>query len=216
MKRIAALGAVVVLVAAACGTDESGAIPDPSTTEAPATTEPAAPTTAPTETTAPQTQASEPAQADTGTPGADMATDDVEHGTDHGDDQSITAEGAESQAADRTIEVTMTELVFDPDEFAVTAGETIRFDVTNAGQIVHEFRLSNAHRVEEHLASGHEGHGDDTGGHHGDVDVVLELDPGESGQVIVTFPEDTTLFTEIACLIPGHYEAGMKAPLAYA
>jgi len=32
----------------------------------------------------------------------------------------------------------------------------------------------------------------------------------------VTFPEDTTLFTEVACLLPGHYEAGMAADIEYA
>jgi uncharacterized cupredoxin-like copper-binding protein len=80
----------------------------------------------------------------------------------------------------------------------------------NEGAIAHEFRLSNAHRVEEHLASGHEGH-DESGGHHGDADVVQQLEPGDEGEVTVTFPEDVSFFTEIACLIPGHYEAGMKA-----
>ena len=29
------------------------------------------------------------------------------------------------------------------------------------------------------------------------------------------FPDDTTLFTELACLIPGHYEAGMNTEIAY-
>ena len=109
----------------------------------------------------------------------------------------------------------MTDLAFSPDDLNVTAGETITFRVSNDGNLVHEFRLSNAHRIEEHIAEGHQGHGDENGGHHGDVDVTLELAAGDSGELTVTFPEDATLFTEIACLIPGHYEAGMKGTLHY-
>ena len=108
----------------------------------------------------------------------------------------------------------MTDFAFSPAVVNAVAGETVTFAVANDGAIVHEFRLSNAHRIEEHLASGHDHH-DEDGGHHGDADVVLQLEPGETGEVTVTFPEDVNLFTEVACLIPGHYEAGMKGVLQY-
>lgn len=113
----------------------------------------------------------------------------------------------------RVIDVSMTDFAFEPAIVSVTAGETVTFRISNDGLIVHEFRLSNAHRIEEHLAEGHADHGDD--GHHGDADVVLELEAGEHGELTVTFPEDTTFFTEVACLIPGHYEAGMKGAIDY-
>ena len=109
----------------------------------------------------------------------------------------------------------MTELEFSVLEYEVTGGETIRFEVINEGVIEHEFRLSNTHRIEEHIAAGHADH-NEGGGHHEDIDIVLLLQPGESGEVTFSFPEDTTLFNEIACLLPGHYEAGMKASLVYA
>jgi uncharacterized cupredoxin-like copper-binding protein len=114
----------------------------------------------------------------------------------------------------------MTEFAFDVDPLEVAAGETIEFVVTNAGVVPHEFRLSNAHRIEEHMASGHEGHdGDDDeaeqAGHHEDGDVVLVLEAGETSSIVATFPEDTTMFTEVACLLPGHYEAGMHSDVAY-
>jgi len=159
----------------------------------------------------------------------DEAAHDEEatHDDDHGDDEAAheedeAAHDEEAVDADRVIEVSMTELSFAPDALTVAAGETIQFVVTNVGQIEHEFRLSNEHRIEEHMASGHADHDGDgeesaeEGGHHGDTDIVLLLEAGETGEVTVTFPEDSTLFTEIACLIPGHYEAGMKAPLDYA
>ena len=113
----------------------------------------------------------------------------------------------------RSVDVFMDEFSFSPAEIDVSAGETITFTVTNSGAIVHEFRLSNPHRIEEHMADGHNDHNDVS--HHEDGDVYIELDPGETGQITVTFSDDVTFFTEAACLIPGHYEAGMTVPLAY-
>lgn len=130
--------------------------------------------------------------------------------TAHDDDEPVAAGDA-----DRVIAVEMTELEFSPVEYEVFAGETIRFEVTNEGLIEHEFRLSNTHRIEEHIAAGHADH-DAEGGHHEDIDIVLLVQPGESGDVTFTFPEDTNLFNEIACLLPGHYEAGMKGSIIYA
>ncbi len=112
------------------------------------------------------------------------------------------------------IDVVLTDFAFEPDELTVHAGETVRFHLVNEGAIEHEFRLSNDHRIEEHIASGHEGHGDE--GHHGDdADVVVLLAAGESRTVDVTFPADTGTFSQVACLIPGHYEAGMFGHLIY-
>ncbi len=142
---------------------------------------------------------------------------------DHADDgvaDDDHAEDDQAAGADRTIEVLMTEFAFDVDPVDVAAGETIEFIITNGGVVPHEFRLSNEHRIEEHLASGHDDHedsdgGSDEDGHHDGGDVVLVLDAGDTWSIVVTFPEDTTIFTEVACLLPGHYEAGMFADVHY-
>ena len=66
------------------------------------------------------------------------------------------------------------------------------------------------------MASGHADHEAGSSGHHeegGDVFIVLKT--GETGEVVMTFPEDATLYTEMACLLPGHYEAGMTGPVMY-
>ncbi len=151
------------------------------------------------------------------------ATDDHDEATDDHDEATDDHDGeADSGAEGRTVEVTMTELAFTPGSITVSAGETVVFHVTNEGAIEHEFRLSNPHRIEEHLASGHADHNEgdaeaaEVGGHDADADIVLLLGPGESGEVPMTFSEDTTVFTEVACLIPGHYEAGMKGAIEYA
>ena len=117
-------------------------------------------------------------------------------------------EAGDATSGERLVHVVMTEFAFDPETIEVASGETVRFVVANSGVIAHEFRLSNPHRIEEHIAAGHQHH--DSGGHHSeDGDVFVEVEAGEIGELVVTFPESTTVYTMIACLLPGHYEAGM-------
>ena len=145
-------------------------------------------------------------------PGTDADTDVVEEAHAEDDDHGA----GKATEAGRVVEVTMSEFAFDPGSLEVAAGETITFVVTNAGVVEHEFRLSNQHRIEEHKASGHAEHGEEgEDGHHQGGDMVLLLAAGESGEMTVTFPDDTTVFTHIACLIPGHHEAGMGGAIDY-
>ena len=93
------------------------------------------------------------------------------------------------------------------------------FTVRNDGGIFHELRFTNAERIADHLGEGDEGHDSDNAEHSEDEtgqDVVIELDPGESGQVELVVPESEDVYTEAVCLVPGHYEAGMAASLVYA
>ncbi len=196
MTRLFVLGAAVMLVAAAC------ALPD-AATHADETVTTSSTTTSSTTTTL----------AATTTVTVDDHADDGAVDDDHAEDD-------QAAGADRTIEVLMTEFAFDVDPVDVAAGETIEFIITNGGVVPHEFRLSNEHRIEEHLASGHDDHEDSDGesdedGHHDGGDVVLVLDAGDTSSIVATFPEDTTIFTEVACLLPGHYEAGMFADVHY-
>lgn len=207
-------GFALMLIASACGgTSDSSA----ESADQPATTVAAAPVaTAPPTTPAPAAEddhADDPDHED-----GDDHDDDATHDDDEAphDDDDGHADDDDATGADRVVEVTMDDFTFSPDAFEVTAGETISFVITNVGVVEHEFRLSNAHRIEEHMADGHsdDDHGNDDG-HHEDGDVFLHLEAGESGEMTVTFPMDMTVFTEVACLIPGHYEAGMAAGLDY-
>ena len=136
--------------------------------------------------------------------GADEATHD--EAGDHDDDAAM-GEG-------RIIEVTMSEFSFEPSAIEISAGETVTFMIENSGLIEHEFRLSNSHRIEEHIASGHADHNDEGEGHHdADGDVIVLVAAGATEHLTFQFPEDTTLYNHVACLIPGHYEAGMVADL---
>ncbi len=136
---------------------------------------------------------------------------------DHSDDpdQDGEADHDDSEGEARTVEIVMSEFAFAPSTVEVSAGETIRFLVKNEGVVPHEFRLSNDHRIEEHLAAGHAGH--EEGGHHDEAagDKFIEVEPGMTGELVFTFPEDLTVYTDIACLIEGHHEAGMYGELTY-
>lgn len=194
-RKLLVIVAVLALLTAGCGSgadntaDTSSTLPDTTTT-----------TEQPTTTTVAATSTTE------GTP--DEEEDHAEE--DHGEDSMETTD-----EVDRTVEVTMTDFEFTPSSYEVTAGETVRFVVSNNGAVEHEFRLSNEHRIEEHLASGHEDHGEEDGHHDEDGDVILLVPAGETGEMVVTFPDDTSIYSEVVCLLPGHYEAGMKAPIQY-
>ena len=133
----------------------------------------------------------------------------------HDDDEA--AHDMADMEADRTIEVALTEFAFDTDPITVSAGETIEFVITNAGAIEHEFRLSNNERIAQHIAGGHAAHEDEegTGGLSENADQLIVVQPGETASLIVMFGEDTSIHTDVVCLIPGHFEAGMEAGLEY-
>ena len=107
------------------------------------------------------------------------------------------------------IAVTMTDFDYRPRRIEVAAGETVLFEIENAGSVEHEFGIGTpamhaAHREEMmKMAEGHHMDHDDPG--------TLLLQPGGSGQVAWTFGQAGTL--QVACNVPGHYEAGMKRPI---
>lgn len=202
-----AFGFALTLIASACGGTSSSStdVADQPTTTLAAPLDDATTTTTTTTTTS----------------AAPAGHDDEAEDPDHDDDEAAPNDDADAGDADRVVEVAMDDFSFSPDNFAVTAGETVTFVVTNVGMVEHELRLSNEHRIEEHMADGHsdDDHDDDAAaeeaGHEETADMFLHLEAGASGEITVTFPMDMTLFTEVACLIPGHYEAGMAADLEY-
>jgi uncharacterized cupredoxin-like copper-binding protein len=140
----------------------------------------------------------------------------------------------QAAAASRTVEVIMHDNYYVPETIAVRAGETVRFVVRNAGQLVHEFNLGTPAMHAQHQAemqmmvehgvleadriNRHMMNVDMGGGHvmsHDHANSVL-LEPGQSGEIIWTFPADATVNLEFACNVPGHYEAGMQGQVQLA
>ncbi|AEI96495.1 MULTISPECIES: copper-binding protein [Roseobacter] len=116
-----------------------------------------------------------------------------------------------SEKVDRTIDVILLEnddgeMLIQSEEMNIKQGETIRFKITNEGELEHEFVLDTVERNAEHkieMAKMDMEHDDPN---------RIRLDAGASGEVVWTFANAGTF--EAACLIPGHYESGMHRKVA--
>ena len=114
----------------------------------------------------------------------------------------------------RSIEIIMTEtddgdMLFKPKSVKVKKGETIRFVVINAGVLEHEFVLDTHKEIMKHKAVMKKFPEME----HDDPNSV-RLDEGKKGEIVWKFSNNGTF--EFACLIPGHYEAGMKGTIKVA
>jgi uncharacterized cupredoxin-like copper-binding protein len=106
----------------------------------------------------------------------------------------------------RPIEIeALDELAWDPASVTVQAGESVTFTVTNDGEMQHEFVLGPEHVQEAHEMAATEGM--EHGGAGAEALAVLELAPGETKEVTVTFEEPGEVL--YACHEPGHYDGGM-------
>lgn len=115
--------------------------------------------------------------------------------------------GSPTDQGPRTVQVKMTdELRFEPAEFTFQAGETVRFEVTNAGQTIHEFLIGDEAAQDEFEMEMSEGDGM---AH--DTDAGVSVEPGESETFEYTFAEAGELLA--GCHEPGHYDGGMKATI---
>ncbi len=111
------------------------------------------------------------------------------------------------KAATRTVEVTMNdEMRFLPDRVTVKKGETVRFVVANKGATKHEMVLGTADELAKHaelmLKFPNMEHDDPN---------AVAVEPGKTGTLVWRFENAGTF--EFACLVPGHFEAGMKGTL---
>ena len=127
----------------------------------------------------------------------------------------------------RTIKVKMYDNYYEPSTFNIKKGETIKFEVINAGELVHEFNIANAmmhikhqpemeRMVENEILLGDKIDKDkmqkmaamDKSMGHSHSNSVL-LAPKEKGILIWKFENADNI--EVACNVPGHYQAGMIA-----
>lgn len=106
----------------------------------------------------------------------------------------------------RVIEVKMLEgngtMAYTPNRIEVKKGEQIRFVITNDGELAHEFMLDSPENNAKHKAAmekNPEMEHDDPNG--------KRLEPKKTSEILWKFDKEGTF--EFACLIPGHYGAGM-------
>ena len=137
--------------------------------------------------------------------------------------------GSKGHVADvtRVIKVIMYDNYYEPSSFQIKEGETIKFEVENAGMLVHEFNIANKMMHMKHqpemIKMAENGillafsidkekmkkmaKMDKSMGHSHSNSVLLE--PKQKGDIIWKF--DNAANIEVACNVPGHYQAGMIA-----
>lgn len=128
---------------------------------------------------------------------------DHEHGR---GDHEATSYGVSGEAAQvsRTIEVQAADnMRYTPAAITAQHGETIKFVVKNTGRLPHEFVLGDAKSLKAHAALMRRYPDME----HDDPNMAKVV-PGGTATLIWTFTQPGTV--EFACLMPGHYEAGMK------
>ncbi len=109
--------------------------------------------------------------------------------------------------ATRTVTLDMTDAMrFTPDMLTVQAGETVRFVVRNTGRMLHEMVIGTPDELAKHAAMMAKFPNMEH-----DEAYMVHVDPGKTGEIIWHFNRAGSF--EFACLIAGHYEAGMRGTL---
>jgi len=107
----------------------------------------------------------------------------------------------------KVINVKMFDNYYEPNEITVKKGETVKFIVKNMGELVHELNIATKEMHKKHQP---EMAKMDHSMAHKHANSVL-LEPSDTGEIIWKFSTSAKL--EIACNVPGHYEAGMIAEI---
>ena len=113
----------------------------------------------------------------------------------------------DEKSAKRTIEIKMLDSMrFSPESIEVRQGETVRFSVRNDGKQMHEFVIGTKAENDEHAALMIKF---PTMEH--DEPYMAHVAPGKTGEIVWTFNRAGDF--DFACLIAGHYQAGMRGTL---
>ena len=127
----------------------------------------------------------------------------------------------------RVVKVVMHDNYYEPSSLKIKAGETIKFELVNAGELVHEFNIANKMMHMKHQPQMEKmveneilfadsidknkmkkmAKIDKSMGHSHSNSVLLE--PKQKGDIVWKF--DNAVNIEIACNVPGHYQVGMIA-----
>jgi len=103
----------------------------------------------------------------------------------------------------RTVKLDMTDAFrFTPAEVTVKRGETVKFVVANSGKVLHEMVLGTTEELKAHAELMKKFPDME----HADANMA-HVKPGAKGEIVWQFTRAGEY--QFACLIPGHYEAGM-------
>ncbi len=103
----------------------------------------------------------------------------------------------------RTVNVDMSDAFrFTPANVVLKRGETVKFVVSNSGQQLHEMVLGTPKELKEHAELMKKFPDME----HADANMA-HVKPGATGEIVWQFTRPGEY--QFACLIPGHFEAGM-------
>ena len=119
---------------------------------------------------------------------------------------ALASQGASAGGA-RTVDIgKFDSMRFSPARLTVARGETIRFVVRNKGKLKHEIVIGTPDGIAHHRHAMLR----DPGMAHA-APYMAHVDPGKREQLSWTFERPGQL--AYACLLPGHYEAGMHGTI---
>ncbi len=116
----------------------------------------------------------------------------------------------DAKAAKRTIEISMVDSMrFSPDKIEIKRGETVRLVLKNDGKMMHEMVIGTKKELDAHAVlmqkfpnMEHE------------EPYMAHVAPGKTGAIVWTFNRAGEF--DFACLIAGHYQAGMRGRIVVA
>ena len=114
--------------------------------------------------------------------------------------------GSSSSSGSQDVPVTLSDFKVSAPTTTFSAGTHYHFVVTNNGMMTHEFMIFPSMAGMGSMSM------DDM--HKQSLVMIDSIAPGGSKTVDVTFPPSSIGSSlELACHLPGHYEAGMKLPI---
>jgi uncharacterized cupredoxin-like copper-binding protein len=118
--------------------------------------------------------------------------------------------GGEASAARRTVKIAMSdEMRFTPSSIEVKQGDTVRFIITNKGKLMHEMVIGDKKTLDGHAALMAKF---PTMEH--DEPYMAHVPSGKKETLVWTFNQPGEF--DFACLIAGHYQAGMAGKITVA
>jgi uncharacterized cupredoxin-like copper-binding protein len=140
------------------------------------------------------------------TSGLSYAHGDEDHGTPAGAvkmEQKAWGIAGDARQVGRTISATMTDAMrFTPDRIDIEEGDTVRIVLENQGKLLHEFVIGTKQELDAHAALMMKFPNMEH-----DEPYMAHVPAGKTGELIWTFNRSDEF--AFACLIAGHYEAGM-------
>jgi uncharacterized cupredoxin-like copper-binding protein len=107
----------------------------------------------------------------------------------------------------RTITFIMSDKMrFDPSVITVKRGETVRFLAKNNGKLLHEMVFGTTKELQEHAEQMKKFPGMEH-----DEPYMTHVAPGKTGEIVWQFTKAGEF--DFACLIAGHYDAGMMGKI---